>query len=138
MTGASTADAAVILIDATRVSDGALLPQTRRHSALARLLGIQHIAVAVNKLDQLDFSPAVFDTIVGAYRALAERLGLPDVTTIPVSALYGDNVVTRSANTRSTVSPSRFTTLASSSQYAAANTGSNASGSTTSLAYSSR
>jgi sulfate adenylyltransferase subunit 1 len=99
VTGASTADAAVILIDATRVVDGTLLPQTRRHSALARLLGIRHIVVAVNKLDQLEFSPSVFDTIVGAYRSIADRLGLVDVTAIPVSALYGDNVVSRSERT---------------------------------------
>ena len=99
VTGASTADAAVILIDATRVVDGTLLPQTRRHSALARMLGIRHIVVAVNKLDQLDFSPAVFDTIVGAYRSIADRLGLADVTAIPVSALFGDNVVSRSDRT---------------------------------------
>src|SRR6266545_69584 len=62
VTGASTADAAVILIDATRVIDGALLPQTRRHSALMGLVGIRHIAVAVNKLDRVDFSPTVFGT----------------------------------------------------------------------------
>jgi sulfate adenylyltransferase subunit 1 len=99
VTGASTADAAVILIDATRVIDGLLLPQTRRHSAIAKLLGIRHIVVAVNKLDQVEFSPAVFDTIVGAYRQIADRLGLADVTAIPVSALYGDNVVSRSERT---------------------------------------
>ncbi len=99
VTGASTADAAVILIDATRVIDGALLPQTRRHSALARLLGIQHIVVAVNKLDRVDYSPTTFSMIVDAYTSLAARLGLPDVTAIPVSALHGDNVVTRSEKT---------------------------------------
>jgi sulfate adenylyltransferase subunit 1 len=99
VTGASTADAAVILIDATRVVDGSLLPQTRRHSALARMLGIRHIAVAVNKLDQLDFSQDAFDAIVGAYRLIADRLGLTDVTAIPVSALHGDNVVSRSERT---------------------------------------
>jgi sulfate adenylyltransferase subunit 1 len=99
VTGASTADAAVILIDATRVTDGALLPQTRRHSALTRLLGIRHVAVAVNKLDQVDFSPTVFGTIVDAYRDLADRLGIGDMTAIPVSALYGDNVVSVSERT---------------------------------------
>jgi sulfate adenylyltransferase subunit 1 len=96
VTGASTADAAVILIDATRVVDGVLLPQTRRHSVLAKMVGIRHVVVAVNKLDQLEFSEAVFDTIIGAYRQIADRLGLADVTAIPVSALYGDNVATRS------------------------------------------
>src|SRR3712207_707104 len=99
VTGASTADAAVILIDATRVVDGELLPQTRRHSALARMLGIRHVAVAVNKLDQLDFSAARFETIVDAYRAMADRLGLGDVTAIPISALHGDNVVSVSERT---------------------------------------
>ena len=99
VTGASTADAAVILIDATRVIGGTLLPQTRRHSALARLLGIRHIAVAVNKLDQVDFSPTVFHTIVAAYRDMAARLDLGDVTAIPVSALHGDNVVMPSDRT---------------------------------------
>jgi sulfate adenylyltransferase subunit 1 len=96
VTGASTADAAVILIDATRVVDGVLLPQTRRHSALAKMVGIRHVVVAVNKLDQLEFSESVFDTIVGAYRQIADRLGLTDVSAIPISALYGDNVATRS------------------------------------------
>jgi len=99
VTGASTADAAVILIDATRVVDGELLPQTRRHTALARLLGIRQIVVAVNKLDQLGFSAEVFNTIVASYRAMADRLGLTQVTAIPVSALHGDNVVTRSSET---------------------------------------
>ncbi|MCC7370686.1 MAG: 50S ribosome-binding GTPase [Chloroflexi bacterium] len=99
VTGASTADAAVILIDATRVVDGQLLPQTRRHSALARLLGIRHIVVAVNKLDQLDFSQQTFETIVSSYRAMAARLGLTEVTAIPISALHGDNVVSLSQQT---------------------------------------
>jgi len=99
VTGASTADAAVILIDATRVVDGVLLPQTRRHSAIAKLLGIRHVVLAVNKLDQVEFSPTVFETIVAAYRQVADRLGLADVTAIPVSALYGDNVVSRSERT---------------------------------------
>src|SRR5690242_102405 len=89
VTGASTADAAVILIDATRVVDGTLLPQTRRHSALAQMLGIRHVVVAVNKLDQLNFSASAFETIVSAYHTMAERLGLANVTAIPVSALQG-------------------------------------------------
>ncbi|MFN8524561.1 MAG: GTP-binding protein [Chloroflexota bacterium] len=99
VTGASTADAAVILIDATRVEGGDLLPQTRRHSALANMLGIRHIAVAVNKLDQLNFSQEKFNEILTAYRAMAGRLGLVDVAAIPVSALRGDNVVEHSLNT---------------------------------------
>jgi sulfate adenylyltransferase subunit 1 len=101
VTGASTADAAVILIDATRVteSDGVveLLPQTRRHSALVRLLGLRHVVVAVNKMDLVDAPQARFDAIVAAYRSLAERLGLAQFTAIPVSALLGDNIVHRSA-----------------------------------------
>ncbi len=100
VTGASTADAAVILIDATRVTenDGAveLLPQTRRHSALVRLLGLRHVVVAVNKMDLVDAPQARFDAIVAAYRTLAERLGLAQFTAIPVSALLGDNIVRRS------------------------------------------
>ncbi len=103
VTGASTADAAVILIDATRVSNGEysgqLLPQTRRHTALVRLLGIRHVVIAVNKLDQLAYSQSAFKAIVDAYRALADRLGIADVTAIPVSALLGDNVVDISART---------------------------------------
>lgn len=104
VTGASTADAAVILIDAARVPLDAdsrveLLPQTRRHSALVHLLGIRHVLVAVNKMDALDFDPARFDAIVAAYRALAQQLGLREFTAVPISALAGDNVVRRSART---------------------------------------
>jgi sulfate adenylyltransferase subunit 1 len=99
VTGASTADAAVILIDATRVVDGVLLPQTRRHSVLAKMVGIRHIVVAVNKLDNLGYSQSAFETIVSSYREMADRLGLGDVTAIPVSALHGDNVVTLSERT---------------------------------------
>src|SRR5262249_54877033 len=91
--------AAVILIDAPRVVDGVLLPQTRRHTALAKMLGIQHIVVAVNKLDQVGYSQAAFETIVESYRQMAGRLGLADVTAIPVSALHGDNVVSPSERT---------------------------------------
>jgi len=99
VTGASTADAAIILIDATRVVDGVLLPQTRRHTALARMLGIRHILVAVNKLDQVGYSQSAFDTIVNSYREMAGRLGPAEFTAIPVSALHGDNVVSVSENT---------------------------------------
>jgi len=97
VTAATTADAAVILIDATRVKDGELLAQTRRHAALAHLLGIRQVAVAVNKMDRLGFDRDAFEAIVAAYRALAERLGAGAFTAIPVSALDGDNVVTASA-----------------------------------------
>ncbi len=87
----------MILIDATRVKDGELLAQTRRHAALAHLLGIRQVAVAVNKMDRLGFDRDAFEAIVAAYRELAERLGAGAFTAIPVSALDGDNVVTASA-----------------------------------------
>ena len=96
VTGATTADAAVILVDATRVHDGELLAQTRRHAALAHLLGIRHVAVAVNKMDRLGFSKAAFDAIVAAYAKLAGRLGAGPFTAFPVSALEGDNIVAAS------------------------------------------
>ncbi|MGZ5267464.1 MAG: sulfate adenylyltransferase subunit 1 [Caldimonas sp.] len=99
VTGATTADAAVILVDATRVHGGELLAQTRRHAALAHLLGIRHIAVAVNKMDRLGFSETAFDAIVAAYRALAGRLGAGPFTAFPVSALEGDNIVAASERT---------------------------------------
>ena len=102
VTGASTADAVVVLVDAARVAvrDAnaiELLPQTRRHTALAQLLGIRHIAVAVNKMDAIGYSRDAYQRIVAAYRALAERLGVDTFTPLPVSALHGDNVVDRSA-----------------------------------------
>ena len=88
VTGASTADAAVILIDARR----GVLTQTRRHSYLVRLLGIRHVVLAVNKMDLVDWSQAVFDEIVAEYRSFAARIGLEDFQAIPMSALRGDNV----------------------------------------------
>ncbi|MCE9659212.1 MAG: 50S ribosome-binding GTPase [Burkholderiales bacterium] len=96
VTAASTADAAVILVDATRVKNGELLAQTRRHAALAHLLGIRQVVVAVNKMDRLGFDRDAFEAIVAAYRALAGRLGAGAFSAIPVSALDGDNVVTAS------------------------------------------
>jgi len=93
VTGASTADAAVILIDARR----GVLTQTRRHSYLVRLLGIRHVVVAVNKMDLVDWSREVFDQIVGEYRAFAAQIGLTDFQAIPVSALRGDNVAGKGA-----------------------------------------
>lgn len=102
VTGASTADAAVVLIDPVRALDAqdnvSLLAQTRRHSALLRLLGIRHIVVAVNKMDLIGFDQQRFEKICDAYAQLATQLGLTDVRYIPVSALGGDNVVTRSEN----------------------------------------
>ncbi|HWJ95393.1 MAG TPA: GTP-binding protein, partial [Telluria sp.] len=103
VTGASTADAVVILIDVSKVKlreDGGvdLLVQTKRHSTIAHLLQIEHVIVAVNKMDLVDFDQAVYDRIVKAYREFADTLGLKDVTAIPLSALTGDNVVDASDN----------------------------------------
>ncbi len=95
VTGASTADLAVILVDARK----GILTQTRRHSYLVSLLGIRHIVLAVNKLDLVDFSRETFDAIDADYRAFASELGMTDVVSIPLSALRGDNVTERSANT---------------------------------------
>ena len=97
VTGASTAEVAVILIDASRVHDGVLLPQTRRHSTIAKLLGIRHIVVAVNKMDLVGWDQALFEQISQAYRRLADHLGIPVFHILPLSALKGDNVVTASA-----------------------------------------
>ncbi|AKZ63813.1 sulfate adenylyltransferase [Herbaspirillum hiltneri N3] len=101
VTGASTADAVIILIDVSKVKlgdDGSveLLTQTKRHSTIAHLLQIQHVVVAVNKMDLVDYDQTVYDRIVGAYREFAAQLGLKDVRPIPLSALAGDNVVTAS------------------------------------------
>lgn len=93
-TGASTADLAIILIDARQ----GVLEQTRRHSFIVSLLGIRHILVAVNKMDLVDYSEAVFDRIREDYRAFASRLDIPDLHFIPISALKGDNLVEQSAN----------------------------------------
>ncbi|MEC3764692.1 MULTISPECIES: sulfate adenylyltransferase subunit 1 [Cupriavidus] len=97
VTGASTAHAAIVLVDATRVTvkDGRaeLLAQTKRHSAILKLLEIQHVIVAVNKMDLVDFSEQTFNEIRAAYAELAEQLGLKDVRYVPVSALRGDNIV---------------------------------------------
>jgi sulfate adenylyltransferase subunit 1 len=103
VTGASTADAVIILIDVSKVKlgdDGSveLLTQTKRHSTLAHLLQIEHVIVAVNKMDLVDYDQTVYDRIVGAYTAFAENLGLKDITAIPLSALAGDNVVDKSDN----------------------------------------
>ncbi|HEY7853297.1 MAG TPA: sulfate adenylyltransferase subunit CysN, partial [Caulobacteraceae bacterium] len=88
VTGASTADLAVILIDARK----GVLTQTRRHSFLARLIGIRQVVLAVNKMDLMGYDQGVFDAIVADYRAFAGQIGLSDITAIPMSALRGDNV----------------------------------------------
>ncbi|RZA35168.1 MAG: sulfate adenylyltransferase subunit 1 [Lysobacteraceae bacterium] len=103
VTGASTADAVIILVDVSKVKlgdDGSvtLLTQTKRHSTIAKLLQIEHVIVAVNKMDLVNYDQSVYDRIVAAYGEFAASLGLKDVTAIPLSALAGDNVVASSDN----------------------------------------
>ena len=102
VTGASTADAVIILVDVSKVKlgdDGSveLLTQTKRHSTIAHLLQIEHVIVAVNKMDLVNYDEQVYTRIVAAYQQFAEQLGLQDVHAIPLSALAGDNVVAESA-----------------------------------------
>mgnify|MGYP001174123106 CR=1 FL=1 len=89
VTGASTADVAIILIDARK----GVLTQTRRHSYIVSLLGIRHVVLAINKMDLVDFSQEIFDAIVSEYRDFAQQIGLTDITPIPLSALRGDNML---------------------------------------------
>jgi bifunctional enzyme CysN/CysC/sulfate adenylyltransferase subunit 1 len=97
-TGASTADVAIILIDAKAFAKaGGLLPQSRRHTYIASLLGIPHVVAAVNKMDLVGYSEESFAAIRREFDALCKQLGLADEVTIPVSALEGDNVVAASA-----------------------------------------
>ncbi len=101
VTGASTADAVIILVDVSKVKideqgRAELLIQTKRHSTIAQLLQIEHVIVAVNKMDLVNYDRAVYDHIVAAYKEFADTLGLKDIHTIPMSALAGDNVVVRS------------------------------------------
>ncbi|MGO4205388.1 sulfate adenylyltransferase subunit CysN [Rhodococcus sp. TAF43] len=95
VTGASTADLAVILVDARK----GVLTQTRRHSYLVSLLGIRNVVLAVNKLDLVDYSQDVFEEIVAEYAGFAAEIGLTDVVAIPLSAYMGDNLTERSMNT---------------------------------------
>ena len=95
VTGASTADAAILLVDARK----GILPQTRRHSYLASLLGIRDVVLAVNKMDLADYSRTTFAAIEDAYRAFAAQIGLDRISCIPVSALKGDNILTLSDKT---------------------------------------
>ena len=95
VTGASTADLAVILIDARK----GVLTQTRRHSFLCHLIGIRHIVLAVNKMDLVDYSQSRFDEIVADYRAFAESIGITAFTALPISGFKGDNITALSANT---------------------------------------
>ena len=94
VTGASNCDVAVILIDAAN----GVLTQTRRHTFLARLVGIRHLIVAVNKMDTVGYDEAVFDAICGDYDAFVSRLAVDDLTFVPISAKFGDNVVAQSEN----------------------------------------
>ncbi len=94
-TGASTADLAVVLVDARK----GLLTQTRRHSYIVSLLGIRHVVLAVNKMDLVEYDPSVFERIAAEYRSLAASLGITEVTCIPLSALRGDNLLARSPAT---------------------------------------
>jgi bifunctional enzyme CysN/CysC len=95
VTGASTADCAVLMVDARK----GVLVQTRRHSYLVSLLGIRHVVVAINKMDLVDYSEKVFQRIVEDYRAFAKQIGLENVTFIPVSAFKGDNITAPSEKT---------------------------------------
>src|SRR5574344_199620 len=95
ITGGSTANLAIILVDART----GVITQTRRHTYLCSLLGIKHVALAVNKMDLVNFDQQPFDKIVADYKTFVAPLDIPDVTCIPLSALDGDNVVTKSERT---------------------------------------
>src|SRR3546814_9655609 len=94
VTGASTADVALILVDARK----GVLEQSRRHAFLASLLGIPHLVLCINKMDLVDWSEERFEEIKAEFRAFAMKLDVSDLSFIPVSALHGDNVVARPAN----------------------------------------
>jgi bifunctional enzyme CysN/CysC len=94
VTGASTADLAIVLVDARK----GILEQSRRHAFLVSLLRVPHLVVAVNKMDLVDYSQEVYDEIHEEFTAFATKLELPDLTIIPISALEGDNIVHRSSN----------------------------------------
>ncbi len=95
VTGASTADLAIILIDARK----GVLTQTRRHSYLVSLLGIRHVVLAINKMDLMDYSKEVFDRILDEYSAFARQIGIGNIVAIPMSALKGDNITEPSQDT---------------------------------------
>ncbi len=122
VTGASTADAVIILIDVSKVTfnaDGSvdLLIQTKRHSTIANLLQIEHVIVAVNKMDLIGYDQDKYNRIVAAYAQFAQQLGLRDVTPIPLSALAGDNVVDKGSNLDWYSGPTLITLLESLSVY---------------------
>ena len=93
VTGASTAEVAIVLVDARK----GVIEQTRRHAAVAALLGVRHVVLAVNKMDLVDWSEEVFDRIVADFDCFAAKVGLGAVTPLPMSALHGDNVVESSS-----------------------------------------
>src|SRR5271169_5795497 len=95
VTGASTADLAIILIDARK----GVLTQTRRHAYLAHLLGIRNIVLAVNKMDLVEYDQARFEAVVEDFRGFATSVGIADFVATPISALRGDNVIAASAET---------------------------------------
>jgi sulfate adenylyltransferase subunit 1 len=103
VTGASQSDVAVILVDATRVdlntTPATLLAQTKRHVAIVHLLGLRHVVFAINKMDLFEFDEKVYNTIKTSIEDLAQKIGLPKPTLIPISALLGANVVTASKHT---------------------------------------
>jgi bifunctional enzyme CysN/CysC len=109
VTGASTADLAIILIDARK----GVLTQTRRHSYLAHLLGIKSLVLAVNKMDLVDYAQSRFDAIVAEYRVFADSIGIRDFLAMPISSLAGDNITSASGNTRWYLGPSLMTHLES-------------------------
>src|SRR5690606_17672507 len=94
VTGASTADLALVLVDARN----GIVEQTRRHAFLASLLGVRHVVLCINKMDLVDWSQSRFDEICDEFRNFAAKLDMPDLAFVPVSALHGDNVVSRTAN----------------------------------------
>ncbi|KAB7648974.1 sulfate adenylyltransferase subunit CysN [Polymorphobacter fuscus] len=109
VTGASTADAAIVLVDARK----GVLTQTRRHSYLVHLLGIRHVVLAVNKMDLVGFDQTVFDAICADYAAFAASIGIETVITVPISGLGGDNIMVRSPNTPWFAGPPLLETLES-------------------------
>src|SRR5690606_38824363 len=94
VTGASTAELAIVLVDARK----GVMTQSKRHGFIASLLRIPHIVVAINKMDLVDYDEAVYQQIVDEYSGFAQKLDVADLTFIPISALNGDNVVDKSAN----------------------------------------
>jgi bifunctional enzyme CysN/CysC len=94
VTGASTANLAIILVDATK----GIITQTRRHTFLVSLLGIKHVVLAVNKMDLVGYSQEIFDQICADYKDFVTQLDIPDITFIPLSALKGENIIEPSSH----------------------------------------